>query len=60
MLAYDHGWVRRFLIVGAIVIERLARADVPQDPCACSPNKPGFHRSDALTGDWGGIRIATT
>lgn len=34
-----------------------ASADVPKpDPCACSPNKPGFHRASALTGDWGGER----
>jgi carbohydrate-selective porin OprB len=34
-----------------------AYADLPApDPCACSPNKPGFHRADALTGDWGGVR----
>jgi carbohydrate-selective porin OprB len=26
------------------------------DPCACSPNKPGFHRASALTGDWDGVR----
>jgi carbohydrate-selective porin OprB len=26
------------------------------DPCACSPNKPGFHRASALTGDWNGVR----
>lgn len=32
-----------------------AHAD-PVDPCACSPNKPGFHRASALTGDWGGER----
>lgn len=26
------------------------------DPCACSPNKPHFHRADAMTGGWGGLR----
>lgn len=26
------------------------------DPCACSPNKPHFHRADAMTGGWGGVR----
>ena len=31
-----------------------AAADATVDPCACSPNKPGFHRASALTGDWGG------
>lgn len=31
-----------------------AHADI--DPCACSPNKPGFFRQDALTGLWGGNR----
>lgn len=33
-----------------------ARGDTEVDPCACSPNKPGFHRASALTGDWGGVR----
>lgn len=33
-----------------------ARADI--DPCACSPNRPGFFRQDALTGLWGGKREA--
>ena len=33
-----------------------ARADMPLDACSCSPNKPGFHRSAVLTGDWGGRR----
>ena len=33
-----------------------ARADI--DPCACSPNRPGFFRRDALTGLWGGKREA--
>ncbi len=51
-------WVR----VKAIALSFLgllssrAHADVEVDPCACSPNKPGFHRADALTGDWGGVR----
>src|SRR4051794_2560945 len=35
----------------------VASADVVHvDPCACSPNKPGFHRREALTGDWNGVR----
>lgn len=39
------------------VLAASAHADVPRpDPCACSPNKPGFHRAGALTGDWGGER----
>jgi porin len=33
-----------------------AHADI--DPCACSPNRPGFFRQDALTGLWGGKREA--
>ena len=34
----------------------LARADVKEDPCACSPAKPGFFRRGNLTGDWDGER----
>ena len=41
-------------IVALVAGTRPARADV--DPCACSPNKPGFFRQDALTGLWGGNR----
>jgi carbohydrate-selective porin OprB len=33
-----------------------ARADLVEDPCACSANKPGFFRRGTLTGDWGGLR----
>jgi porin len=44
-------------IVVAMGVVAPAHADAPpQDPCACSPNKPGFHRASALTGDWGGVR----
>jgi porin len=45
-------WAIPMLLVGASA----ARADVPVDPCACSPNKPGFHRASKLTGDWAGTR----
>ena len=33
-----------------------ARADLVEDPCACSANKPGFFRRGTLTGDWDGLR----
>lgn len=40
-----------------LLASRVALADnVVVDPCACSPNKPHFHRASALTGDWGGLR----
>src|SRR5512143_3900382 len=39
-----------------LLLAHVARADEIVDPCACSPNKPHFHRASALTGDWGGER----
>jgi carbohydrate-selective porin OprB len=49
--------VRRPLAIASLtVMLGTARADVAVDPCACSPNKPGFHRSSALTGEWNGVR----
>jgi carbohydrate-selective porin OprB len=42
------------IALALLVGSRTARADI--DPCACSPNKPGFFRQDALTGLWGGNR----
>lgn len=40
-----------------LLASRVAMADgIVVDPCACSPNKPHFHRASALTGDWGGWR----
>ncbi|MDB4953067.1 MAG: carbohydrate porin [Myxococcales bacterium] len=33
-----------------------AHADVKEDPCACSPVKPGFFRRGTLTGDWDDLR----
>jgi porin len=45
------------IVVGLFGLQLPAFADAPpKDPCACSPNKPGFHRASALTGDWGGLR----
>jgi carbohydrate-selective porin OprB len=38
------------------VLAAPAQAQVHDDPCACSPAKPGFMRRDALTGDWGDHR----
>jgi len=43
-------------LLAILLVTQSARADVTVDPCACSPNKPGFHRASALTGDWGGAR----
>lgn len=39
-----------------LALAATAHADI--DPCACSPNRPGFFRQDALTGLWGGKREA--
>lgn len=33
-----------------------AHAELKEDPCACSANKPGFFRRGVLTGDWDGAR----
>ncbi|HEX5062246.1 MAG TPA: hypothetical protein VFV99_22905, partial [Kofleriaceae bacterium] len=43
-------------IAFVVALTGVAHADITVDPCACSPNKPGFHRASALTGDWGGLR----
>lgn len=49
--------IRGALVTIVLTVSAAAHADTPlPDPCACSPNKPGFHRAGALTGDWGGIR----
>jgi carbohydrate-selective porin OprB len=37
-------------------VGNVASADVKEDPCACSPVKPGFFRRGNLTGDWNGER----
>ena len=45
--------------LGCVVLcigSTVARADVKEDPCACSPAKPGFFRRGNLTGDWDGER----
>lgn len=50
------GCVRVTFALGLLVVAPV-HADTPKlDPCACSPNKPGFHRAGALTGDWRGLR----
>ncbi len=33
-----------------------AHAELKEDPCACSANKPGFFRRANLTGDWNDVR----
>jgi carbohydrate-selective porin OprB len=49
--------VKRVVLACIACLATTAHADVPApDACACSPNKPGFHRLDVLTGDWGGRR----
>jgi carbohydrate-selective porin OprB len=49
--------MRGFAALALVILSAApARADI--DPCACSPNKPGFFRSDALTGLWDGKREA--
>ena len=40
----------------ACVLGTTAHADIKEDPCACSPAKPGFFRRGNLTGDWDGER----
>jgi porin len=47
---------RYAVVVLGLALAGSAHADVAVDPCACSPNKPGFHRASALTGDWNGLR----
>lgn len=50
-------WPRvKAIAVSVLVVASPVHAEVELDPCACSPNKPGFHRAEALTGDWGGLR----
>jgi carbohydrate-selective porin OprB len=46
-------WLGLVLVVASI---RPAHADIKEDPCACSPVKPGFFRRGNLTGDWDGER----
>ena len=46
----------RRALLALLAISTPARADVPMDACSCSPNKPGFHRASALTGDWNHLR----
>ncbi|MEO8845694.1 MAG: carbohydrate porin [Kofleriaceae bacterium] len=46
----------RLGVVLACVVVTTAHADVKEDPCACSPAKPGFFRRGNLTGDWDGER----
>lgn len=46
----------RAAVLALIALATPARADVPMDACSCSPNKPGFHRASALTGDWHHLR----
>lgn len=39
-------------------LSSIAHADLKEDPCACSANKPGFFRRAQLTGDWDDARDA--
>jgi carbohydrate-selective porin OprB len=47
--------VRWVVAATLLLFARTASGEVV-DPCACSPNKPHFHRASALTGDWAGER----
>ena len=48
--------LRSSLVLGIIASSALAHADLKEDPCACSPVKPGFFRRGTLTGDWDDLR----
>lgn len=52
----EWSWVRRLVCLFVVLWAGSVQANVTVDPCACSPNKPGFHRASALTGDWNGVR----
>ena len=45
-------------VLVVVALAGIARADVVEDPCACSPNKPGFFRRGTLTGDWNDLRTS--
>jgi carbohydrate-selective porin OprB len=47
---------RRCVLLLFAAAARIAHADVVEDPCACSPVKPGFFRRGTLTGDWNDVR----
>lgn len=55
---YDRVVVTKRLLVLLLVVATASPARADLDPCACSPNRPGFFRQDALTGLWGGRREA--
>src|SRR5258706_6391164 len=48
--------IRRSSTLALVLVSGVAHADVKEDPCACSPVKPGFFRRGNLTGDWNGVR----
>jgi carbohydrate-selective porin OprB len=50
------GTILRSSALAIVALANVARADVKEDPCACSPVKPGFFRRGNLTGDWNGER----
>jgi carbohydrate-selective porin OprB len=50
------GTILRSSALTFFALASVARADVKEDPCACSPVKPGFFRRGNLTGDWNGER----
>lgn len=52
----EWSWVRGLVCLFVVLLAGSVQANVTVDPCACSPNKPGFHRASALTGDWNGVR----
>ncbi|MBV8756594.1 MAG: carbohydrate porin [Deltaproteobacteria bacterium] len=42
--------IRRSSVLLLLTLSNIARADLEEDPCACSPNKPGFFRRGTLLG----------
>lgn len=50
------GTILRSSALALVVMSGVAHAEVKEDPCACSPAKPGFFRRGNLTGDWNGER----
>jgi len=48
--------ILRNSITFVVALAGVARAELVEDPCACSANKPGFFRRANLTGDWDDLR----
>ena len=48
--------ILRNSIAFVVALTGVVRAELVEDPCACSANKPGFFRRANLTGDWDDLR----